>query len=207
MSSKDTSCVTRSTSKAQPPVSSSSRPKSPTCSKYERQASVAESVQEIDKPSTEPPSQTQACSPKGKEPEEPKELEDTKIKSANPERWSGDSNTLEHFLFTCEVKFRFKPKTFATNKVKVAYCGFFLSGNSAKWYQTLYQNDNEILDDWTEFKTSFRQTYLAVNTVALVKAKLRKLRKTSSVIKYLEEFKNFYLVSSIENKDAKEIMF
>ncbi|KAI9653325.1 MAG: hypothetical protein M1829_001310, partial [Trizodia sp. TS-e1964] len=86
MSSKDTSRVTRSTSKAQPPASSSSRPKSPTRSEYERQVSVAESVQEIDKPSTELPPQTRAPSPKGKEPEAPKELEDTKVKSADPER-------------------------------------------------------------------------------------------------------------------------
>ncbi|KAI9651442.1 MAG: hypothetical protein M1829_002910 [Trizodia sp. TS-e1964] len=77
------------------------------------------------------------------------------------------------------------PKSFATNKVKVAYCGLFLS----------------------EFKTSIRSTYLAVNTIALAKAKLRKLRQKSSVVKYLKEFKNLCLVSSIEDKNAKEIIF
>ncbi|KAI9651411.1 MAG: hypothetical protein M1829_003120, partial [Trizodia sp. TS-e1964] len=86
MSSKDTSRITRSNSKAQPPAPSSSRSKSPTCSEYERQVSVAELVQETDEPSTEPPPQTRVRSPKGKEPEAPKELEDTKVKSADPER-------------------------------------------------------------------------------------------------------------------------
>lgn len=72
------------------------------------------------------------------------------------------------------------------------YASPFLSGTAAVWWYTLVQS-NQAPGTWNDFKSAIVREFVPEDHVRSARDKLRKLRQTGSVSKYLSEFRNLVL--------------
>ena len=79
-----------------------------------------------------------------------------------------------------------------TEKNKVLFASTFLSGNAAVWWYTLVQT-HFAPTSWEDFKTGVVKEFVLEDHVRRARDRLRKLQQTTSVSKYLAEFRNIVL--------------
>jgi hypothetical protein len=122
----------------------------------------------------------------------------SKLKTKNPDVWSGTRSTLPRFLASCRSKFMLEAHNFPDEFSKIGFAGSYLCGAPADWWLTLFQRYEETLDkgtpspeEFTSF-TVFAQTlttpYGDLDLKGTMEHELCALRQTTSVAKYAAEF-------------------
>jgi hypothetical protein len=66
-----------------------------------------------------------------------------RMKTKNPDVWSGTKSTLPRFLASCRNKFMFEEHNFASEARKIGFAGSYLGGAPADWWFTLFQRYEE----------------------------------------------------------------
>ena len=74
----------------------------------------------------------------------PDDLDPTsRMKTKNPDVWSGTKSTLPRFLASCRNKFMFEEHNFASEARKISFVRSYLGGAPADWWFTLFQRYEE----------------------------------------------------------------
>ncbi|XP_040203727.1 protein LDOC1-like [Rana temporaria] len=73
-----------------------------------------------------------------------------------PERFAGSRASLLCFKMDCELLFALKPRTYATDYVKVRASINLLTGQIKSWAHQLLQEKSPVLDSWETFVCSGR---------------------------------------------------
>lgn len=122
----------------------------------------------------------------------------SKLKTKNPDVWSGIRSTLPRFLASCRSKFMLEAYNFPDEFSKIGFAGSYLGGAPADWWLTLFQRYEETLskgtpppEEFTSF-TVFAQTlttsYGDPDLKGTMEHELCALRQTTSVASYAAEF-------------------
>ena len=122
----------------------------------------------------------------------------SKVKTRDPDAWSGTRSTLPRFLASCRAKFLVEKHNFPDEFTKIGYAGSFLKDTPQDWWLTLFQRYEESLgrgdappkefNSFTEFAHALTTTYGDPDLVNTMERKLRMLRQTTSVAAYAAEF-------------------
>jgi hypothetical protein len=97
----------------------------------------------------------------------------------SPEPFTGDRTKTRNFLVQVSVVFQTQPSRFPDDQTKVYYLGSFLRGPAASWFSPLVEKQDPILQDWTQFLESFKQTFEHPDRPAEAARQLRALRQGS----------------------------
>jgi hypothetical protein len=130
---------------------------------------------------------------------QPADLDTTsRMKTKNPDVWSGTRSTLPGFLASCRVKFMLEEYNFTSELRKIGFAGSYLSGAPAEWWITLFQKYEESqakgIDPPSEFTSfaafaqSLTMSYGDPDLKGTMERRLYTLRQTSSVANYAAEF-------------------
>ncbi|XP_018415525.1 PREDICTED: protein LDOC1L-like [Nanorana parkeri] len=76
-----------------------------------------------------------------------------------PERFSGDRRKYRSFIISCELLFSLKPRTYATDFVKIRTAIFLLAGPPQTWVHQLLQADDPVLASWESFAAALQRLY------------------------------------------------
>ena len=117
------------------------------------------------------------------------------FKPKRPEPYDGkrDQLTVHTWVYKMEQFFALQAAVSQANVLtdynKVLFASAFLSGNAATWWYTRVQNGTAPAE-WEQFKAELKNEFVPSDFVQRARDKLRKLRQTTSVAKYLGEFRN-----------------
>ena len=122
----------------------------------------------------------------------------SRLKTNDPDIWSGTRSTLPRFLSACRVKFMIERHNFPDEISKIGYAGSFLGSAPADWWHTLFQRYEESLNkgenpptelsSFTEFSRALTTTYGDPDLTNTMERKLRALCQTASAAAYAAEF-------------------
>jgi hypothetical protein len=122
----------------------------------------------------------------------------SRLKTNDPDLWSGTRSTLPRFLSACRVKFMIERHNFPDEISKIGYAGSFLGSAPADWWHTLFQRYEESLSkgenpptelsSFTEFSRALTTTYGDPDLTNTMERKLRALCQTASAAAYAAEF-------------------
>ena len=129
----------------------------------------------------------------------PADLDTTsRMKTKNPDVWSGTRSTLPSFLASCRVKFMLEEYNFTSELKKIGFAGSYLGGAPAEWWITLFQKYEESqakgihppseFTSFTAFAQSLTMSYGDPDLKGTMERRLYTLRQTSSVANYAAEF-------------------
>jgi Ty3 transposon capsid-like protein/Zinc knuckle len=122
----------------------------------------------------------------------------SKLKTKDPDVWSGTKSTLPKFLASCRVKFLLEEHNFPDEFSKIGYAGSYLGGPAGDWWHSLFQRYEEALvantdpptelESFTVFSKTLTTSYGDPDLTGTMERELRALRQTSSVANYAAEF-------------------
>jgi hypothetical protein len=122
----------------------------------------------------------------------------SRLKTKDPDVWSGTRSTLPRFLSSCRAKFMIERHNFPDEISKIGYAGSLLGSAPADWWHTLFQRYEESLNrgdnppvelsSFTEFSRALTTTYGDPDLTNTMERKLRALRQTASASTYAAEF-------------------
>lgn len=84
---------------------------------------------------------------------------------------------------------------------KIVYTSTFLTGTAAVWWYTIVQA-SQVLTTWSDFRKKVVTEFVPSGHIRRSRDKLRRLKHTTSVSKYLAEFRN--LILTIPNMSDEE---
>ena len=84
------------------------------------------------------------------------------------------------------------PGMLLTDGNRILYASTFLTSTAAVWWYTVFQS-NEVPIIWVAFKEAVVKAFVPEDHIRRARDRLRKLRQTSSVWKYLSDFRNIVL--------------
>ena len=120
------------------------------------------------------------------------------LKTNRPEPFDGRRDYLvvhtwlykvEQYLALTEIT---NPNVGLSDQSRIMYASTFLAGTAAVWWYTMVQS-NQTPATWADFKVAITREFVPEDHVRRARDKLRKLRQTGSVSKYLSEFRNLVL--------------
>lgn len=123
------------------------------------------------------------------------------FKPKQPESYGGkrDYLSVSTWIFKMEQYFHlvgmFKPGMLATDASRIMFASTFLVESAAIWWFTLAQT-NTTPDTWTKFCDAIRSEFVPADYLRCGRDRLRKLKQTKSVSRYLAEFRNIILTLS-----------
>jgi Ty3 transposon capsid-like protein len=131
----------------------------------------------------------------------PADLDTTsRMKTKNPDVWSGTRSTLPKFLASCRVKFMSEEYNFTSELKKIGFAGSYLSGTPAEWWITLFQKYEESqakgvpppseFASFAAFSRSLTMSYGDPDLKSTMEHDLCALRQTSSVADYAAEYQH-----------------
>jgi Retrotransposon gag protein len=122
----------------------------------------------------------------------------SRMKTKNPDVWSGTRSALPRFLASCRVKFMLEEYNFTSELKKIGFAGSYLGGAPAEWWCTLFQKYEESqakgidppskFTSFAAFAQSLTMSYGDLNLRGTMQHDLYVLRQTSSVADYAAEF-------------------
>jgi hypothetical protein len=122
----------------------------------------------------------------------------SRLRTKDPDVWSGTKSTLPRFLASCRAKFLIEEHNFTNEFIKIGYAGSFLGGPPSDWWHTLFQRYEESqkngttppaeLTSFSEFANALTNSYGDPDLTGTMERELRTLRQTSSVSAYAAEF-------------------
>jgi Retrotransposon gag protein/Zinc knuckle len=122
----------------------------------------------------------------------------SKLKTKNPEVWSGTRSTLPRFLSSCRSKFMVETQNFPSELSKIVFAGSYLSDSPADWWHAIFQRYEEALQKGSEAPaelTSFTTFAQALSTAygdpdlkGTMERSLYACRQSTSVSNYAAEF-------------------
>ena len=122
----------------------------------------------------------------------------SKLKTKNPEVWSGTRSTLPRFLSSCRSKFMVETQNFPSELSKIVFTGSYLSDSPADWWHALFQRYEEALQKGTEppaelasfttFAQALSTAYGDPDLKGTMERSLYALRQTTSVSNYAADF-------------------
>jgi hypothetical protein len=129
----------------------------------------------------------------------PDDLDPTsRMKTKNPDVWSGTKSTLPRFLASCRNKFLLEAHNFSSEFRKIGFAGSYLGGAPADWWITLFQRyeDAQIngtappteFTSFAVFAQSLTTTYGDPDLKGTMEHDLCALRQTGTVANYAAEF-------------------
>jgi hypothetical protein len=129
----------------------------------------------------------------------PDDLDPTsRMKTKNPDVWSGTKSTLPRFLASCRNKFMLEAHNFGSEARKIGFTGSYLGGAPADWWITLFQRYEDAQRNGTTppveftsfavFSQSLTTTYGDPDLKGTMEHDLCALRQTGSVADYAAEF-------------------
>lgn len=96
---------------------------------------------------------------------------------------------VEQYLTLAELS---TPGTVLSDDTKIRYTSTFMTGTAAVWWFTRVQGDT-VPRNWTQFKDAIIQEFVPADHIRRSREKLRKLHQSTSVAKYLSDFRNIAL--------------
>uniref|UniRef100_A0A8C6M2H3 DUF4939 domain-containing protein n=1 Tax=Nothobranchius furzeri TaxID=105023 RepID=A0A8C6M2H3_NOTFU len=84
-----------------------------------------------------------------------------------PERWNGETGSLDGLLATLDMQFECQPGCFPTARSRVAHLTSLLSGRTAEWAAALYNSKSPACNDYAAFVSTLRKTFLRWDDSAL----------------------------------------
>lgn len=87
------------------------------------------------------------------------------------------------------------PATQLTDENRILFASSFLTSTAASWWYTVVQS-GQTPSTWEEFRIMVLNEFVPSDHVRRARDKLRRLRQTASVSKYLSEFRNCILTIS-----------
>jgi Retrotransposon gag protein len=122
----------------------------------------------------------------------------SRMKTKNPDVWSGTKSTLPRFLVSCRNKFMLESHNFSSEVRKIGFAGSYLGGAPADWWITLFQRYEEAQRNRTAppteftsfavFAQSLTKTYGDPDLKGTMEHDLCALRQTGMVANYAAEF-------------------
>jgi hypothetical protein len=122
----------------------------------------------------------------------------SRLRTKDPDVWSGTRSTLPRFLAACRAKFMIEAHNFTNEFIKIGYAGSFLGGPPSDWWHTLFQRYEESqkngtsppaeLTSFSEFANALTNSYGDPDLTGTMERELRTLRQTGSVSAYAAEF-------------------
>jgi hypothetical protein len=122
----------------------------------------------------------------------------SRLRTKDPDVWSGTRSTLPRFLASCRAKFLMEEHNFANEFIKISYAGSFLGGPPSDWWHTLFQRYEDSqkngttppaeLTSFSEFANALTNAYGDPGLTGTMERELRTLCQTSSVAAYAAEF-------------------
>jgi len=122
--------------------------------------------------------------------------------------FSGKSADLDAILTHCEVTFRSNKKKYADDDTKSAYLASTFRGPALDWLTQQFTANEDILDNYTDFKESLRDAFQASLAVQKQTAerKLKDLRQKASALDYVLKFEPLADLIRL-NDEAKQASF
>jgi len=130
------------------------------------------------------------------------------LKPQKPELFSGrrDSVAVNTWLYQVEMYLNLlqvsNPQINLDEGTKVAFASTLLKGTAAQWWYMLVQSGNAPTQ-WDAFLAKVRMEFIPQDSVARARDKLRALRQKTSVLAYLNEFRNIVMVIPGISDDEK----
>jgi Ty3 transposon capsid-like protein len=122
----------------------------------------------------------------------------SRLRTKDPDVWSGTRSTLPEFLTACRAKFMIEEHNFPSEITKIGYAGSFLGGNPARWWHTLFQKYEQSrkngdtlpieLASFDEFSQALTNAYGDPDLTGTMERELRGLRQTGAVSTYAAEY-------------------
>lgn len=123
------------------------------------------------------------------------------LKPNKPETFDGrrDFITVSSWLFKVEQYLSLtqlsNPAAPISDQNRIAFASSFLTSTAASWWFTIVQS-NQVPSSWNNFRTLLLQEFVPHDHERRARDKLRRLKQTQSVSKYLSEFRNSTLMIS-----------
>ena len=89
---------------------------------------------------------------------------------------------------------------------QILFASTFLTGTAAVWWYTLVQS-GQTPTTWNEFKAAMVEEFVPEHHVRRARERLRKLKQTHSVSKYLSDFRNMVLTIPDITEEEKFVKF
>lgn len=107
--------------------------------------------------------------------------------------------TVEQYLSLIQLS---SSSIFITDQNKISFASSYLTGNAAIWWYQLV-NASNIPSTWDEFRAVLMTEFIPADHKRRARDKLRRLKQTSSVEKYLSEYPNSTLQIGDMNEGEK----
>lgn len=124
-----------------------------------------------------------------------------------PDTFDGHDRTkLRDFLRQCRVVFLTHEHRFRDDRKKILYCGSYLTGVAAKWFEPYIGGDSPLLNNWPLFSERLVEMFGEPDEVASAERKLQQLRMrhNDKVAEYITSFRTF---SSIVDWNDQALKF
>lgn len=106
-----------------------------------------------------------------------------------PERYGGDPGTCRAFLTACEMHFALQPRTYATERARVAFVISHLTGPALQWGTTAWSARSPFMSSFTSLKVEMERLFDRTRRGAAAGRELTRIRQgTRSVAEYAIEF-------------------
>ncbi len=114
-----------------------------------------------------------------------------------PERYAGDPEGCGPFLTNCSILFALQPRTFATEKAKVAYAINHLTGRARLWGTAEWDRETPACSSFQAFAEEFRKVFgMGADSAAAGRGLFHLCQGTRSVSDYSIEFRTQALRSN-----------
>uniref|UniRef100_A0A8C5Q592 Gypsy retrotransposon integrase-like protein 1 n=2 Tax=Leptobrachium leishanense TaxID=445787 RepID=A0A8C5Q592_9ANUR len=109
-----------------------------------------------------------------------------------PERFCGNRAGFDAFLLDCHLLFSLKPRTYASDYVKVRTVISLMGGEPKKWAYTLLNIQDPVLDSWITFAEALESMYKDPNKQSTAQSAIRALRQgRRPVEEYITDFRHY----------------
>ena len=125
-----------------------------------------------------------------------------------PEPFTGirDAVTVSAWLYNIEVYLNLlqvsNPQLVLDEGTRVTYASTFLRDHAEKWWYGLVEA-GQVPVDWNTFTARIRNEFIPQDSVQRARDKLRQLRQKSSVLSYLNDFRNVIITIPGISEDEK----
>lgn len=130
------------------------------------------------------------------------------LKPQKPELFSGrrDAIAVNTWLYQVEMYLNLlqvtNPEIVLNEGVRVSFASTLMKGTAAQWWYMLVQS-GQAPGNWNEFLAKVRLEFIPQDSVDRARDKLRSLRQKTSVLAYLNEFRNIVMVIPGISPDEK----
>lgn len=123
---------------------------------------------------------------------ESKEHGTLKIRQAQPSKFSGDEDEVEHFIHSCRLSFKVEGDKLSEEK-KVLFATSYLDGRAKTWFMSLLNEDSSLpacMSTFTGFAEQLRLAFVNVDVEVKAADELSALKQTGEVKDYIVKFRN-----------------